>query len=406
MKRTILIVIISILVGSIVVFFPTLFTYFSQDDWVFLSHVYKRPWIDVFHYYPEAFYRPIGQQLFFFINSRLFQLNPIGYHIVALGIHAVNTILLLKILQTFKRLKYLDWLLVVFYSFHPVHLIAFNWLTQLDIEIAATFTLLTILLFERWFFLSVVTFIAALLSHETAAMLPVVLWISKGVLKGQTPPRQGLTFRSRWIALFCSVVIVLLLKYLANPFPFHSDYSLGIHPIQLFSTMKWYVLRAFFLPEGIRQLPEYVQIFSVLSFASLAATFRWRLVRGFGVFVISLLPVLFLSQHVFSVYAVIPVLLMTIGLARSSPEHRIGRMKTVLVMTLLFVTSFSISRAVIPSHWTTTRGEISRRLTEEFLNSSRSDPFVAEGSDLSMFPPGSESSFASMMGKQFEILLR
>lgn len=384
-----------ILISVAVVFWPTVTTYFSQDDWVFLSHVYKQPFISVWRYYPEAFYRPVGQQLFFYVNSLFFSLNPIGYHLFALLVHATNIVILSKILNRFQPAKFPKFLLLLFYAFHPVHLIALNWLTQVDIEIAATFTLLTILLFERWFFLSVVTFIAALLSHETAAMLPVVLWISKGVLKGQTLRQQGLTLRSRWIALFCGVVIVLLLKYLANPFPFRSDYSLGFHPLQLLSTIKWYILRALFLPEGIRQLPLLVQLFSILSAISLVAVFRWNLVKTLIVFLIALLPVLFLSQHVFSVYAVIPVLFMTIELAKSFSRNYIGTMKTVLVMTLLFITSFSISRAVLPTHWTTTRGEISRKLTDEFLKGP--GPELVEGS---------EPSFASMMGKQLEVLGR
>src|SRR3990167_1437369 len=130
-----------IVVASVFVFFPTTKTYFSQDDWVFLSHVYKQPFSSAWRYYPEAFYRPIGQQLFFFLNSRFFGLNPFGYHLVALGIHAFNVFLLARILlrHSGASLRAIEshkngvrtlsvLLLLSFYALHQIHLIAFNWL--------------------------------------------------------------------------------------------------------------------------------------------------------------------------------------------------------------------------------------------------------------------------------------
>ena len=108
----------------LVVFSPTLFTYFSQDDWAFLSHVYKQPFLSVFRHYSEAFYRPIGQQLFFFLGSRLFGLEAQGFHLIGLGIHLLNVWLLGKVMNIWTHDRRVKYFLLIFYAVNPAHFVA------------------------------------------------------------------------------------------------------------------------------------------------------------------------------------------------------------------------------------------------------------------------------------------
>ena len=130
-----------ILFAAAVLFSPTLSTYFSQDDWVFLSHTYKQPFVKIFDHHSEAFYRPVGQQLFFWTGSRLFGLDAGSFHLLAILVHLINIMLLWTLFRYFEISKYTQFLLLIFYAVNPAHFVALNWLTQVDIEIAVGFAL-------------------------------------------------------------------------------------------------------------------------------------------------------------------------------------------------------------------------------------------------------------------------
>ena len=262
--------------AGLIVFLPTLGTYFSQDDWVFLSHVYKQPFLSVFQHYPEAFYRPVGQQLFFFIGSRLFGLEAQGYHLFALVVHLFNIWLLFKLLNIWSYDRRIRYFLLIFYAVNPAHFVALNWLTQMDIEIAVSFSLVSTYLLRsdlgfaqgRTFLDvlaqigSLILFLFGALSHEIVILLPIVWW---------------LWFKQKKLAIIglAAGLVLIGAKSLANPFSSQGDYRVLLRPMEIFSTIRWYALRALAIPEGIRNFPVWLIILSLMPGLILILLFQY-----------------------------------------------------------------------------------------------------------------------------------
>lgn len=384
----------AVCLGAIAIFSPTVSTYFSQDDWTFLSHVYKKPVANIFYYYPESFYRPVGQQLFFWMNSKIFGLNPIGYHWTALGIHVLNIVLLSCLLV--HRGKKASWakflLLLSLYAFNPLHFVALNWLTQIDLEIAATFSLGSLLLYKKKQPIAAVLFVFALFSHEITAALPIMI----GLLYGF----------DAWVWFTLGLVgMVGAGKYFINPFPLTSDYSISMTPMALLSTIRWYILRGLTMPEGIKELPSFLRYVSVTLAATIVLTFRLKLVKSFLIFIIALLPVLFLNKHVLAAYGVFALVMMVIVLARNTTEKFSNKYFMVFLSFMMFATSFTIIESMYKEHWSSTRGELSRKMTEIYLFADENEKEIIKRKSVD-YEDNSEVYFSTMIGKQFTVLER
>lgn len=441
------------MVAAAVVFAPTLGTYFSQDDWVFLSHTYKQPFVNIFRHYSETFYRPVGQQLFFWIGGRIFGLEASGFHLLGLLVHLLNIILLWKLFRYFpaeqgpasrdKILSNTKLFLLLFYAVNPAHFVALNWLTQVDIEIAVSLALVSTYILRPGLYgkgqafllqiCGVVLYLLGVLSHEIVAFLPVVWWI---------------WFKQKRTAVLGLIAGLSLIgaKFLANPFSSNADYTISINILGIISSLKWYGLRALFLPEGIRNFPVWLAAIGLVPAIFLMLIFRQKLVDGVEIYLLGVLPVLGFGGHLLAAYAVFGIALMVIELGRvnvipapgqsrgQAPagiylnRFRVPPSLTVCLQKLfvygsrsafrragkpgmtVFLASVVILMATAGfiyfnylNHWSTTRGIISQRLTEDYLVS---DLKIREeiSARANNFKENPEIYFSSMSGKQFEVL--
>src|SRR5205814_6982219 len=110
-------------------------------------------------------------------------MNPFGYHLTSLALHAANSVLLYFILLAFLRLSGrtgVRWAAVagaLFYALHPLRVESVVWITERRDVLCGLFTLLCVLSYlkrveeqkggrdgTRWLVLSIVAFAASLLS--------------------------------------------------------------------------------------------------------------------------------------------------------------------------------------------------------------------------------------------------
>ncbi len=383
----------------VIVFAPTLSTYFSQDDWVFLSHTYKQPFINIFDHHSEAFYRPVGQQLFFWLGSNIFGLDAGGFHLLGLSVHLMNIVLLWKLLRS------KNFFLMLFYAVNPVHFVALNWLTQVDIEIAVSFALVSMHLLrsnlsvrQSWTFLDIIRkvvgfilFLFGVLSHEVVAFLPVVWWI---------------WFKQKRMAVIglAAGLSLIAAKFLANPFSSSADYTISTSILGFISTLKWYGLRALFIPEGVRNFPLWLTIGSLIPAVILVLIFRQKFIRGMGFYFLGILPVLGFGSHLLAAYAIFGIALMAIELGRDNANIRPG-MTMILLSVMMALSSVLFVYFSYSNHWSTARGIISQRLTNEYFISGveRRSEILSRAGDFKENP---EIYFSSMMGRQYEVLDR
>lgn len=125
-------------------------------------------------YYPLLF-------TIFWLQYRLWGLNPAGYHVTNVVLHAMNAILLLTLL---RRLAVPGALFAAaIFALHPVQVESVAWVTELKNVLAGFFSLLTLFAWlrfverRRWqsYVLALLLFTCAMLSKTAASTLPLVM---------------------------------------------------------------------------------------------------------------------------------------------------------------------------------------------------------------------------------------
>ena len=127
----------------------------------------------------------------FWIEFQLWQLNPVGYHIDNIALHAINALLLLTVL-TSLRVRGAFFAAAIF-AVHPVHVESVAWITERKNVLSGMFYLLAFLAYWRfassgdsreaappnrrwWFYVaSIVLYGFALLSKSVTCSLPAVI---------------------------------------------------------------------------------------------------------------------------------------------------------------------------------------------------------------------------------------
>ena len=139
-----------------VFFFPSLFTYFAQDDFFLLSVSRINVLSDVLAFFiprPEVvWYRPLSSQIFFFVARSLFGLQPIFYHLAVITTHVVTMIWLYKLLVRLSLRRELSFLSAMVYGSHQIHVVSISWLASYSFVLGPLF--LVLLLFVDLLFLT------------------------------------------------------------------------------------------------------------------------------------------------------------------------------------------------------------------------------------------------------------
>ena len=120
---------------------------------------------------------------------RLWGMNPLGYHLANLALHLGGVMLFWSVLRHLKVPG--AWLAALLFAVHPINVESVTWIAERKNLLALLFYLLSILWFlkagivagialakaelNRWYWLSLVAFILAMLSKGSVATLPLVL---------------------------------------------------------------------------------------------------------------------------------------------------------------------------------------------------------------------------------------
>jgi protein O-mannosyl-transferase len=129
----------------------------------------------------------------FWLEYRLWEQKPLGYHLVSLGLHAVIVILLWLLLG---RLGIAGaWWGALIFAVHPVAVSSVAWISEQKNLCGLLFALTSLLLYLKfetsghrsWYALSVAAFVAALLGKASVVMMPFLLllyrWRRAGKLR-------------------------------------------------------------------------------------------------------------------------------------------------------------------------------------------------------------------------------
>ena len=180
---------------TILAYLPALDAGFIIDDSLYVTDDVRmetvaglgRIWTEVVGREYQHQYYPLTSTAFW-VQYQVWGDQPFGYHLVNVLLHAVNAVLLWRLL---RRLELPGaWLAGAVFAVHPVHVQSVAWVAELKNVLSALLFLWSMLVFVRWFHqdtrkwtgyaLGTGLFVAALLSKTATCLLPaallVVLW--------------------------------------------------------------------------------------------------------------------------------------------------------------------------------------------------------------------------------------
>jgi tetratricopeptide (TPR) repeat protein len=160
-------------------------------------------------YYPLVFTS-------FWLEQRLWGLDPLGYHLVNVGLHALNALLLWSSLSLLGLPG--AWYAAALFGLHPVHAESVAWVTERKNVLSAFFYLLALICYlpagpraralrAPWYCLALVLFVAALLSKTVTCSLPAVIVLLLWWRQGHVT-RQDLLYLAPFFALGLVLALV------------------------------------------------------------------------------------------------------------------------------------------------------------------------------------------------------
>ena len=163
-----------------------------------LGRIWSRPGT-TFQYYPLTFTS-------FWAEYHLWKLQPFGYHLVNVLLHALNAVLLWRVLRRLEVPG--SWWAAALFAVHPVTVESVAWITERKNVLSCAFYLLAVLAYFRFrplageegtrvrdwrlYPLVLVLFLCALLSKTVACSLPAVLVLLVWWKTGQFARRDAL----------------------------------------------------------------------------------------------------------------------------------------------------------------------------------------------------------------------
>ena len=149
------------------------------------------PWQTERQYYPLVFTS-------YWLEYRAWKLNPYGYHLTNLVLHAVNAALLIAVLRLLGVKPWVAWLAAALFALHPINVASVAWATERKNVLSTLFYLLSLACFVRrirgggWlsYAASLLLFVAALLSKTASVTLPITALLCDRLIRRRWSARS------------------------------------------------------------------------------------------------------------------------------------------------------------------------------------------------------------------------
>ena len=225
---------------AIIVYFPAFQGGFVWDDWIFVTEPLVRRvegiisiWLSPSAIRDEDHYWPVVYTSFW-IEHKLWGFHPAGYHAVNIILHALNSVLVWRLLL---RLEVPGaWFAAAVFAVHPVHVESVAWVIERKDLLSALFYLCAAHVWLRFteasgpwrYLLSLALFAAALLSKSIAVTFPAALLLLQWWREGRVTWRDAGQL-APFFALALGVTLADLAFYrdrIGHTFDYSLDYSL------------------------------------------------------------------------------------------------------------------------------------------------------------------------------------
>ncbi len=215
---------------------------FVLDDFFFLSIGKAQnftEFITFFSPFKGFFYRPLTTEVFyFFIN--ISKQNIFLAHSIAFLFYFIGLTFLYQISHFLTKSKLASWLFVFFYAItftHVFQLYMFNTFQEI-----AQFTFLSIAAYfylRKLFFMSILFFIFALMSKESAIIFPGILFVYTFY---ETKLKILKSYRLPFVFLIISALFFLIYQHGASTVEQIDIYKIHLSPKLILNNLQWYFL--------------------------------------------------------------------------------------------------------------------------------------------------------------------
>lgn len=377
-----------IFVLPILVFWGSFNYYFFQDDWFILNWITNNNLSSFFSFRSDIVYwRPLSIPLYFWLSNKFFNLNPLGFHLVAFMLFFLLIFAVYKLFLILFEDKRIGISIVILYSIWPIHFISLSWLAATQYIMAPLMIVASLILLIKFsqksdslsIIFSYFFYFLGLLSHEIVSVTPFLflglLWVNKKLvnLKPVLP-------------MVVASIAFLVIRLNLAPIDFKNEYQVLIGSESL-SSFIWYFLWSFNLPESFRELIHpnlpsqslkvlrqfwwistssilLFTIFFVLLLHNVKKNFKYFKYYLFGAywFILSILPYLFIPKHAFPMY----LSLAGIGILYMVAIN-FQKKNGILLNLFLFlwiVSALSNLQFTKATHWLINEQSISRSYTD------------------------------------------
>lgn len=204
---------------AVFAFLNTLSNGFVFDDDLFIvKSPFIQDWRNLFSLFTSDYLRHSWENLdvnrpvmviSLIFDFSVWKLNPLGYHLTNLVLHAANSLALLYLLSLIFSDVRIPFLSTVLFAIHPVHIQAVNAINFREDLLVTFFYLASLSYFIRgvnnykWSpLLSALFYLFALLSKEMALTLPIICFLYLRVWGRRNPPRWMFTGQILVTALY------------------------------------------------------------------------------------------------------------------------------------------------------------------------------------------------------------
>lgn len=181
---------------SVIAYLNTTQLGFVWDDQVFIvNSPFIQDWKNLFHIFSSDFLKHSWKDLdvnrpvmvaSLILDFWIWKFDPMGYHLTNLILHTLNTLSLLYMLELIFLDRRITLISAVIFAVHPVHIEAVSAINFREDLLVTLLFLLSLICFikglrpeaSKWIsFLSIVFYLFALLSKESALTLPIIAFL-------------------------------------------------------------------------------------------------------------------------------------------------------------------------------------------------------------------------------------
>jgi len=391
----------------ILLFHKSFFAYFSQDDFYHFKLGQADSLVSFINFFSPGslastgLYRPLSVQVYSFFGQRAFGLNYTLYHLFNFAVYFLTVLVVFKVFSLIFKDEKRAYFATGIYSLAAFHFTTMSFLWGIEELMASLFFFLSIFSYLKRKKISLVFFVLALLSRETAVTLPFVLLFLEWVREKKF---------QRTLPYFILLVLYFLFRLYFHLVPDESIYGLSFSPKLAINNYLWYFLWGLNFPENLIDfvsLPRidatFFKIFHPYNYmivvlgAALLIFLTYKIIRivfaffkeglaqktsmrdqivFFTVFfLVTLAPFVFLDNHRFAFYLEIPFF----GLSGLVAAVLSGKKEKLLFLCLFLITSFLTISFYNRFYWGITRAKVSQKI---LFDLKKTYPALPGGSTL------------------------